>query len=139
MPALKQYAQRPTVSYLVYAVLAAPIVTIMVPLIALGGETLHPSLPTPCLLLWRHMVVKAALPCHMSSLKLRQEIMAASHSRVSSFRSSASMGEHRSNCIINLNCAGGKKKSSKGAVADRGTTTAASQRPGKGGAKAKKV
>ena len=46
VPALKQYAQRPTVTYLVYAVLAAPIVTIMVPLIALGGETLLPTLPS---------------------------------------------------------------------------------------------
>lgn len=37
VPLLKQYAKRPTVTYLVWALLAAPIVTIMVPLIALGG------------------------------------------------------------------------------------------------------
>lgn len=38
VPQLAQYAKRPTVTYLVYAVLAAPLITILVPLLALRGE-----------------------------------------------------------------------------------------------------
>lgn len=57
VPVLKQFAQRPTVTYLVWAVLASPIVTILVPLLALGGEILHQDLPDisrRCILLGHH-------------------------------------------------------------------------------------
>ena len=37
VPALKAFAKRPTVTYLVYAVLSAPLVTILVPILALSG------------------------------------------------------------------------------------------------------
>ena len=48
VPALKQYAKRPYVTYLVYAALLAPIVTLLVPLLTLtkgGLPTLLPNTP----------------------------------------------------------------------------------------------
>ena len=38
IPFLRDYAKRPTVTYIVYAVLAAPLITILVPLLTLKGE-----------------------------------------------------------------------------------------------------
>ena len=38
IPFLKEYAKKPTVTYLVYAVLAAPLITILVPLLTLKGK-----------------------------------------------------------------------------------------------------
>lgn len=38
IPFLKDYAKRPTVTYMVYAILAAPIITILVPMLTLKGE-----------------------------------------------------------------------------------------------------
>ena len=40
VPFLKEYAKRPTVTYIIYAVLAAPLITILVPLSTLKGEAL---------------------------------------------------------------------------------------------------
>lgn len=40
IPFLKDYAQRPTVTYIVYAILAAPLITILVPLLTLKSKTL---------------------------------------------------------------------------------------------------
>lgn len=41
VPFLREYAKRPTVTYLVYAVLTAPLITIIVPLIVLKGNLLN--------------------------------------------------------------------------------------------------
>ena len=38
VPFLKDYAKRPAVTYIVYAVHAAPLITILVPLFALKGR-----------------------------------------------------------------------------------------------------
>ena len=40
VPFLKDYAKRPTVTYIVYAVLTAPLITILVPLLTLKGKAI---------------------------------------------------------------------------------------------------
>lgn len=51
VPGLEQYAKRPFVTYLVASVLAAPFVTILVPLLALSGRhTAQRTWPVPAYL-----------------------------------------------------------------------------------------